>query len=237
MVVLFLIFFVPTSVVFYTVVRDRVLSAVAEPVRQGSEHSKQVALAVNVDWGEEYIPAMLEVCRGSGAKLTFFLTGRWADLHPDLARRIKEEGHEIGNHGYGHPHPDHLSVEQNGADIIRAENAIFQATGCRPTLYAPPYGESGKAVLKAAENSGYTVVLWSLDTVDWKSRNRDAILERVRGRMHNGAILLMHPTEATAQALPDILSLLESKGLQPVTVSALIGQKTINDMNQNGIRF
>ncbi|MBU4532891.1 MAG: polysaccharide deacetylase family protein [Eubacteriales bacterium] len=225
LVVLFLIITVPMSVLFYTAAQNRVASTVAEPVRQGDERSKQVAFTVNVDWGEEYIPGMLEVCRVSEAKLTFFLTGRWADLHPDLARQIKDEGHEIGNHGYGHPHPDQLSVEQNRADIVRAENAIFQATGHRPTLYAPPYGESGKAVLIAAENSGYTVVLWSLDTVDWKNRNRDAILDRVKTRMHNGAILLMHPTEATAQALPEMLSFIGIEGLEPVTVSELIGKR------------
>lgn len=223
--ILGMVLFSAITVVLYGLVRDRVQPTLADPVYQGDESVKQIALAVNVDWGEEYVPMMLDVFSKHGAKATFFITGRWAELHPDLVRLIKDKGHEIGNHGYGHPHPDHLSVEQNRADIIKAEDAIYQACGVRPHLYAPPYGERGEAVLKAAEQSGYRVILWSLDTVDWKLRNAEAIRERVKGRMHNGAIVLMHPTEPTVQALGEILPYLENKGLKSVTVSTLLANE------------
>lgn len=225
MLVLAMVLLAAFAVGLLAVVKDNVLPTVAQPVYQGDESAKRVALTVNVDWGEEHLPTMLDVFSTHGAKATFFITGRWAELHPDLVRLIREKGHEIGNHGYGHPHPDHLSVEQNRADIIMAENAIFQACGCKPNLYAPPYGERGNAVLQAAEQCGYKVVLWSVDTVDWKSRNADAIQDRVRGRIHNGAIVLMHPTAPTVEALKQILPHLESKGLEAVTVSSLLADE------------
>lgn len=196
-----------------------------QPVYHGPDDAKLVALTVNVDWGEEFIPIILEICREHDIHLTFFLTGRWAGKFPDLVRRMADEGHEIGNHGFGHPHPDLLSTEQNFRDIQRAEAAIQRIISRRTTLFAPPYGERGSAVLKASEQAGYRTILWSVDTLDWKVHNADVITGRVVNRVHPGAIVLMHPLDATTKALPVIITELEKDGYQLVTVSRLLGER------------
>lgn len=192
------------------------------PVYQGSELFREVALTVNVFWGEEYIPQMLDILRQNKVKATFFLGGTWVRQNPELAARIAREGHEIGSHGYSHPHPDQLSTDGNLKDIQKAEEVIHTTTGVRPRLYAPPYGERGPAVLQAADSASYTTILWSVDTVDWQLPPPGVITQRVADKVHNGAIILMHPTAPTVNALPVMLEKFKKEGYQPVTVSRLL---------------
>lgn len=194
----------------------------SQPVYQGSGRNKEVAFTVNVFWGEEYIPQMLEILSRENVKATFFLGGSWVKKFPDLAARIAREGHEIGSHGYSHPHPDRLSKSENLRDIRKAEEIIVQATGIKPGLYAPPYGERGPAVLQAADEASYRTILWSLDTIDWQLPPPGMIVQRVTGKVHNGAIVLMHPTAPTVRALPDIIRILKKEGYRLVTVPVLL---------------
>lgn len=194
----------------------------SQPVYQGSGRHREVALTVNVFWGEEYIPQMLDILRQNDIKATFFLGGTWVKKYPDLAARIAREDHEIGSHGYSHPHPDQLSKSANLKEIQKAEDLIYRATGVRPRLFAPPYGERGPSVLEAADDAAYTTILWSVDTVDWQLPPPEVIVQRVAGRVHNGAIILMHPTAPTVRALPAIIERLKKEGYRPVTVSKLL---------------
>lgn len=195
-----------------------------EPIYHGPGDAPCVALTVNVDWGEEYIPSLLAVSKKKEIPLTFFITGRWADKFPDLVREIHAAGHEIGNHAYSHAHPDRLSVEDNVQEIERAAAVLARITGTRTTLFAPPYGERGPAVLEAAEAAGHKTVLWSVDSIDWKRPPAAAITARVVDGAHNGAIVLLHPTETTVAALPAIADGLRRRGFELVTVSRMLAR-------------
>ncbi|MDT8901346.1 polysaccharide deacetylase family protein [Anaeroselena agilis] len=192
---------------------------VPRPIYNGHPGKQQVALACNIFWGEEYLPTMLDALDRGGVKVTFFIGGSWAKRHPDLVRELAARGHELANHSYSHPHPNTLSVEQNQDQILRTEKLVEELTGVKTKLYAPPYGEFNAAVLKAAAGVGYTTILWSVDTVDWKRPPAETILNRVLGKVHNGAIILMHPTEPTAQALPELIFRLQARGyaIKPVS--------------------
>ncbi|WP_333870495.1 polysaccharide deacetylase family protein [Desulforamulus putei] len=192
------------------------------PVYRGSDRDKKIALTCNVFWGEEYIPKMLEVLEDHQVKITFFVGGTWVRDFPDLLKKMDAAGHEIGSHGYSHPHPDRLSKSGNLRDMQRAEKLIYDTINKRPQLYAPPYGERGPAVLKAAQEQGYTFILWSIDTIDWQRPSPDVIVRRVVEKAHNGAIVLMHPTAPTVKALPEIIKQLKKEGYQFVTVGELI---------------
>lgn len=189
------------------------------PIYNGHPGKQQVALACNIFWGEEYLPAMLDTLDRAGVKATFFIGGSWAKRHPDLVRELAAHGHELGNHSYSHPHPNSLGIAQNQDQILRTEKLVEELTGVKTTLYAPPYGEFNAAVLTAAAGLGYTTILWSVDTVDWKRPPAETILNRVLGKVHNGAIILMHPTEPTAQALPELIFRLQGRGytIKPVS--------------------
>ena len=200
-------------------------TVMADPVYQGQTTEQKVALAINVDWGEDIIPEMLQVLKANDVKATFFVTGRFAEKFPEVVQQISEAGHEIGNHGYKHPHPDQLSVAQNQKDITDSEVILEKLTGTKPNLYAPPYGEHGQTCLQAAEQCGYTTILWTADTVDWEepAPSHDTLVQRVTGdKLTNGAILLMHPKAHTAEALPDIIGTIKAKGYQCVKVSEVL---------------
>lgn len=200
-------------------------AVMAEPIYQGQTGEKKVAIAVNVDWGEDVLPDMLQVLEQSHVQATFFVTGRFAEKFPDLVQQIADAGHEIGNHGYKHPHPDQLSVAQNQKDITDSEVILQKIIGKKPTLYAPPYGEHGQTCLQAAEQCGYTTILWTADTVDWQepAPSHETLVARVTGdKLTSGAILLMHPKAHTAEALPDIIGTIQRKGYQCVKVSEVL---------------
>ncbi|HHV77188.1 MAG TPA: polysaccharide deacetylase family protein [Syntrophothermus lipocalidus] len=194
-----------------------------EPIYQGQTGQKVIALTFNVDWGEEYVPDLLKILEQNGVKATFFLTGRWAEEFPELVKNMKKHGHCLGNHGYKHLHLNNLSPEQVKEEITRAEKVIQTITGERPYLFAPPYGEFNTSVQKVAAELGYKIVMWSLDTVDWQRPEASTIVNRVVPRIHNDAIILMHPTQPTVEALPSILKQLKEEGYRFATVSEIVG--------------
>ncbi|WP_366921727.1 polysaccharide deacetylase family protein [Metallumcola ferriviriculae] len=196
---------------------------ITEPIYQGMDTEKQISLTFNVDWGQEFLSEMLDALEKNEAKATFYLTGRWAEKFPNDAMDISRAGHEIGNHGLKHNSPNAMSLEQNRQDIKEAEKIIEQVTGKKTTLFAPASGERNDHVLKAAESLGYTTILWSIDTVDWRrDKSPDQIVSKVVDKAHNGAIVLMHPTEATAKALPGMINELKNEGYKIVPVSKIL---------------
>lgn len=100
-------------------------------------------------------------------------------------------------------------------------------------MFAPPYGERGPTVLQAAEEAGYHTILWTADTIDWQRPAPEVIVRRVLDKAENGSIVLMHPTEPTVKALPDMIKGLKEKGYQLVTVSDML--KYIEDKKEDKI--
>lgn len=193
-----------------------------KPVYNGNMAKAQVAFGCNVFWGEEYLPAMLDALDRHDVKITFFLGGTWVKEHPELAKELARRGHELANHSYSHPHPNSLSREANIAQIERTENLVAELTGLKTKLYAPPYGEFNNTVLAAADELGYTTILWSIDTIDWRQPPAEKIISKVTGKLHNGAIILIHPTAPTAQALPELIFRIKDKGFTIMPVSAIL---------------
>ncbi|QDR80547.1 polysaccharide deacetylase family protein [Sporomusa termitida] len=198
------------------------LPAVPPPVFQGNSSQPRVAFACNVFWGEEYLPAMLKTFDENNIHITFFIGGSWANRYPQVLKDIANKGHELGNHTYSHPHPNNLSKEKNKEQIIKAEELVSSITGLKTNLYAPPYGEYNNTVLQAAQELNYTTIMWSIDTVDWKRPPPDILQERVLKKLHNGAIILMHPTAPTAQALPGLISEIKKRGYTITTVTDIL---------------
>lgn len=211
---------------------------VIKPIEQIKTDQKVMALTINVDWGEEYIPGILEELEKRKAHVTFFVTGRWAKKNPELLKLIAASGHQIENHGYSHPHPDHLSVGANQEEIKKTESIVEGLIGRKTHFYAPPYGEKGVSGLRAADELGYQTILWTLDTVDWRPDSTPEIIARriinpaVRfGIKPNkaGAIILMHPKANTVKALPVILDQLTQEGFNFLTLDELITFDRIGD--------
>lgn len=193
-----------------------------KPYYRGPSTEPRVALMFNVDWGDEVIPAMLEVLAQADVTATWFLTGRWAKRTPELAKAISEAGHEIGNHGGWHGLPSEMSRSEVERLIQEGEELILAATGQRPQVFAPPAGDFTQETVAVAAELGYKTVLWTVDTVDWQRPAPTKIIDRVLSGLVNGALILMHPTQPTLEALPVILDHLEARGFQCVTVGELL---------------
>lgn len=200
----------------------KVTKSMLKPVYRVNSAEPLVALVFNVAWGEEWIPNLLSALKEAEAKSTFFITGTWAKKFPDLLSSVLADGHEIANHGWDHPHLFGLSDSSIERLIHENEVLIRQLTGVRTTLFAPPYGEVDQRITNVAARLGYTTVMWTVDTVDWKRPSSGVIVERALAKLAAGNIVLMHPTEPTAKALPTVLSRLRENGYTAVTVSQLL---------------
>lgn len=195
----------------------------AEPIEHGPADVRAMAFACNVVWGTEYVLPIARAFASEHSRATFFLGGQWASAHPAEAKALRAMGMEIASHGYAHRHVASLSVDENLVEIDRANAAIRAATGVTPRLYAPAYGEMGQAVREAAALRHMPIVLWSIDTIDWRTWHTPAVIrERVLTRARPGAIVLIHPTDRTLAALPGVIASLRAQGYRLTTVSDLL---------------
>lgn len=190
-----------------------------QPYYIGNTANKNVTLMVNVYWGNEYLPGMLKTLADEGVKTTFFVGGVWASKYSDLLQAIYDGGHEIGNHGFFHKDHKNLNYENNQKEIYNTHKLVKELLGVEMTLFAPPSGAYGKTCLAVAGELGYKTIMWSKDTIDWRDKNRDIIYNRAVKNPKNGDLILMHPTEATAKALPDIIKFYKEQGFNLTTVS------------------
>jgi len=193
-----------------------------DPIYSGDADDKEVSFACNVVWGNEYLPEILRILKENNTEITFFIGGDWAEKYPEELKTIYNAGHELGNHGQNHKKQSKLNIEQNKQEILKAEEAIKNATGVKTLLFAPPYGDVNDTVSDSAEALGYKVIMWSIDTIDWNTKDYNKILERVEKKQHNGAIILMHPTEVTVKALPEMIKSIKAKGYEIVEVSEVL---------------
>lgn len=215
---LFLLFlFLVRSLVLVTSTPREVLS----PIYQGPAQPK-AAITINVDWGEEHIPAMLKIMEEHQIYSTFFVTGTFVQKHPELVRQIVERGHELGNHGFEHLHPNFLSREDLLSLMKENELLIEEEIGVKTVYFAPPYGEYNDEVLEVAEELGYRVIMWTVDSVDWQRPGSSVIKDRVLRGTEEGSIILIHPIQQTVEVLDPIITGIKEKGITPVTLSSLL---------------
>ncbi|HHU43190.1 MAG: polysaccharide deacetylase family protein [Bacillota bacterium] len=191
------------------------------PIYRGDTSQKKISLMINVYWGEEYIPDMLEVLERYDAACTFFIGGVWASKNIAVVQEISKN-HELGNHGYLHKDHKNLSLKQNRDEIVMCEKLIQEATGIKTKLFAPPSGSIGDNMLKVCEELDYKVIMWSKDTIDWRDSDYKLVYRRATNDLKNGDLILMHPSAHTLKALPMILDYYRQNGYKAVKVSELL---------------
>lgn len=188
-------------------------------IYRGNISNKNVSLMINVYWGTEYIEPMLEVLKQENVKATFFVGGTWVASNSEVLKKIYEDGHEIGNHGYYHKDHKYLSNERNQEEIYVNHKLVKEILGIEMTLFAPPSGSYNNATLEIANNLGYKTIMWSKDTIDWRDKDSNLAYTRATKNPKNGELILMHPTEHTLKALPDIIKFYKENEFNIVTVS------------------
>ncbi len=194
----------------------------SEPYYSGKSDSK-VSLMINVYWGTEYIPSMLDILARYNVKTTFFVGGSWVAGNAETLKEIYDKGHEIGNHGYYHKDHKRLDAAYNRKEIVSAHEAVKDAIGVDMTLFAPPSGSFGSTTLSVADELGYKTIMWTRDTIDWRDHDADVIYRRAIKNIKGGDLILMHPTECTVKALERIIIAVSAAGLKIAPVGEILG--------------
>lgn len=188
----------------------------------GDKTKNYVSIMINVYWGNEYLEQMLDILKNSNIKTTFFVGGSWADTTPLLLKRIFDEGHEIGNHGYNHKEHGKISKEKNFEEIKKCHDKVKEIVGVSMNLFAPPGGSYNKNTINSATSLGYKTIMWTRDTIDWRDHNSDLIYSRAISNMSGGDLILMHPTKESVVALKQIIEYVTNNNLKIMPVSDVI---------------
>ena len=206
------------------------------PIYSVATQEKKIAFTMNCAWEADDIDSILATLKKHNTHITFFVVGDFATKYPEAVKKIAEAGHEIGNHSNTHPHVNNLSLEKNREEIEACSKKIEQITGKQTTLYRGPYGEYNDTVIKSAKSENHTAIQWNLDTLDYSGLTGEEMWKRIEGKLEAGSIILSHSgTKHTADSLDMLLSNIEQKGFQIVTVSNLIYQNNYY-IDVNGVQ-
>ena len=169
---------------------------------------------------------ILDVFARYGQRATFFMVGDRVPSRAAEVQRMVAEGHEVANHTYSHTYLNKVDAATIRSQVAKCNDIIEQTCGVRPTIMRLPGGNKNSTVL---QNVNMPIILWNIDTLDWKTRNAQSTIGAVVGHVGNGDIVLMHELyDATAQATETIVPALVEQGFQLVTVSELAALRGIN---------
>lgn len=191
----------------------------------GDKNGNTVSLTFNVYEGTAIVGQILDILDEYEVKATFFIGGAWADDNIDCVREIYRRGHELGSHGYFHKDHSKMSYEANLEEIRPSIKLLEMICGQKITLFAPPSGAFAESTINACSELGLKVIMWSRDTIDWRDKDVNLIVNRATMNLNAGEIILMHPKEQTVKALPTILNYIREHGLIADTVSRNLGEK------------
>ncbi|GAE43712.1 polysaccharide deacetylase [Mesobacillus boroniphilus JCM 21738] len=202
-------------------------------IYKGHPEKPMVSFIINVAWGNEYLSGMLATLKRHNVTASFFLEGRWVKNNPGMAKMIADAGHEIGNHSFTHPNMKQLPAPKINEEIRRTNEVIEAVTGVKSKWFSPPSGYYRDEVVEIAAAHKLGTVMWSVDTIDWQKPSPERMISRVMGKVHNGAMILMHPTESTAASLDQLITQIKGKDLQIGTVSNMLSENRVVSAKKN----
>ncbi|WP_434311791.1 polysaccharide deacetylase family protein [Hominifimenecus sp. rT4P-3] len=195
-----------------------------------AEDTTEKVLYLTFDCGFENgeMPAILDALKKHNVPATFFVVGTLIKSDPDLIKRIVDEGHTIGNHTYSHPDMSKISTKEAFQKELQEVEALYEQAVGSPMkkFYRPPQGKYSETNLSMAKELGYSTFFWSLAYVDWyqdKQPTKEEAFKKLLGRIHPGAIVLLHSTSQTnAEILDELLTKWEEMGYQFKSLDQLI---------------
>jgi peptidoglycan-N-acetylglucosamine deacetylase len=191
----------------------------------GSRSKKEIALTFD-DGPDVYnTTKILDILNKYQVHATFFIVGTQAETHPEMVKKIAENGYAIGNHSWDHPDLTRLSNQQIYNELSKTNQLLYSIVGYYPDIFRPPYGSTNHRVVKEIASMGYAIIDWSVDTRDWAGISVSQIMRNVHQEMYPGGIILEHSAENshhTIQALPEIITELKAQGYTFVTIPELL---------------
>ncbi len=192
----------------------------------GDRGCPRVALTFDDGPHPVHTAPLLDALAELGAPATFFVVGQGVEANPELVARIAREGHELGNHTYRHrylPLARSRSVER---ELRATDRAVARAAGVVPRVARPPWGGRSPRNVRVFQRLRKRLVLWDVNSFDWKGKPAAEVAERVLARARSGSIILMHEArdggETTIEAVRMLVPALRARGFELVTVSNAI---------------
>ncbi|MFR4351466.1 MAG: polysaccharide deacetylase family protein [Roseburia sp.] len=184
----------------------------------GDRDKKVIYLTFDCGYENGNTEPILDALKKHNAPATFFVVGHFLESAPDVAKRMLADGHTVGNHTYHHPDMSAISdLESFQKEMDDAANLLKEITGTEMAkFYRPPQGKYSSENLKMAKELGYSTFFWSLAYVDWNVDNqptKEEAFDKLLGRIHPGAIVLLHSTSKTnGEILDELLTKWEEMG-------------------------
>ncbi|MCI9052617.1 MAG: delta-lactam-biosynthetic de-N-acetylase [Lachnospiraceae bacterium] len=191
---------------------------------------KVIYLTFDAGYENGNTAAILDALKKHNAPATFFLVGNYIETSPDLVKRMVAEGHTVGNHTYHHPDMSKISTKEAFEKELGDLEKLFEETVGQSMVkfYRPPQGKYSESNLKMANEMGYKTFFWSLAYVDWyedKQPTKEEAFKKLLGRIHPGAIVLLHSTSKTnGEILDELLTKWEEMGYQFKSLTELVGE-------------
>lgn len=186
---------------------------------------KLIALSYDDGPAKSSTLKILEILKDNEATATFFILGNRVKKHADIITKIRDDGHEIGNHGYDHTSLTKLSNTSIEKQIKDTSDAIFDVIGEYPLLFRPPYGNYNKNMKNIID---YPLILWSIDSNDWSSISDQKVIDNIMSELDDGKIILMHDIhKRTVDVSQTVLPQIRAKGYRIVSISELFEEKDI----------
>lgn len=193
------------------------------PVYNVDTQEKVLSISFDAAWGSANTLEILNILDEYDVRTTFFLVGFWAEKYPELVEEMVVRGHEIGNHSATHPHMSTLNDAQIREELRIVSDLVEHITGKPTTLFRPPYGEYNDAVVRISREEGYECVQWNVDSLDWKNRGTQDMINQCTKSINPGDIVLFHnDSQYILQALPTILKTYKDAGYQIIPISELL---------------
>lgn len=194
----------------------------------GTREEKVIALTFDDGPHPVYTDKILDVLARYNAKATFFVIGVNVKNYPEPFLRAVGEGHEIGNHTYDHKNLRGIGCDAVIEQLARSADLVYRLSDYGVSLMRPPQGAMDEELLSVAEELGYRVIIWDVDTRDWASEPSEKIVQNVLKNADNGDIILFHDYHVgatnTVDALNVIIPTLQKQGYRFVTVSELLDE-------------
>lgn len=198
-----------------------------EDSEEGSGFSCALAACVALTYddgpgGNDLTDRLIKSYKKHHAHATFFVIGKSVKAHPEEVKKMADAGHEVGNHSYTHPILSKVGAKKAEKEIADTDKAIEDAGLEKPTLLRPPYGATNRKVDDIAGEHDKRVIMWDVDTLDWKTKSKPKTVVAVKQSVQPGSIVLMHSIhQPTVDTTDDILQYLEDQGYSMVTISEL----------------
>ncbi|MDQ0205794.1 polysaccharide deacetylase family protein [Alkalicoccobacillus murimartini] len=195
----------------------------------GPTTEKKIALTFDDGPDPRVTGSLLDLLKQESVPATFFLMGARVEAFPQLAKRMSDEGHSIGSHTYWHRPLIELTNDEAEVELQKTNTAIKQAIGKETTLFRPPFGSMNEEKVELMRDLGYSVIIWSVDSEDWKASPPDEIAKEVVDAVRPGSIILHHDganwntdLSGTVTAVEQEIKELKEMGYTFVTVPELL---------------